>query len=257
MQEKQILIGKIRINYKITGKGEDILILHGWGSSSDSWIDVQNNLIKKGYRVICPDLPGFGKSDIPLHPWSISDYLHFVLNFSHSLGLKKFYLLGHSLGGRIAVKVAAKYPEKIIRLILCNPAGIKMKPNLKIIIISFLSEMGNFVFDRRYLRVFKDFFRNIFHFFLRHKDYVKANEMMKETMKIVLAENLSSYLPEIKAKTLIVWGEIDKIIPLKIAYIFSENIKSSELIVLPKIGHSPHLETPEKLSEIIDKFIKS
>jgi len=255
MRDKKIVIEGLKINYKAAGYGEAVLILHGWGSSAKSWIKVQNYLVKKGYQVFVPDLPGFGKSNVPSNPWSVSDYLNFALAFAKSLKLKKFYLIGHSLGGRIAVKMAAKHPEKIKKLILCDPAGIRIKPDFKTIIIRFLAEMGNFIFDRRYLNVFKDFAENIFYFFLKHKDYAKANEMMRETMKVVLSEDLSSYLPEIKLKTLIVWGEIDKIIPVKIAYIFAERIKASQLIVLKGVGHSPHLEVPQKLSKIIIEFI--
>ena len=261
MEEKQILIDELNINYKINGdksaKSRRVLILHGWGGSSDSWVDVQSELAKAGYYVLCPDLPGFGKSDTPKKAWSVTRYVNFVLDFTDTLNFKKFYIIGHSFGGRITIKMASEHQNRLKKIVLCDPAGIKMKLDFKTEIIRLLAEIGNSIFDLRYLRVFKDAVRSIFYFFLRRKDYVKAEHIMRETMKIVLEEDLSLYLPKITNRTLIIWGEIDKIVPLKIAYIFKNKISSSELKILPKIGHSPNLEIPKELSKIIIKFLES
>ena len=255
MQEKQVLINNLKINYKIAGQGPAILILHGWGGSSDSWIEVQRALSEKGYRVIAPDFSGFGKSITPPDPWGIKEYAEIILKFAEKLRLNEFILLGHSFGGRIAIRLAAEHPEKIEKLILCDPAGIKPKPGIKTTIIFILARIGNTILSPKYLVRFKNFTRNVFYSFLRKKDYVKANEMMREIIKKVLDEDLSSDLIEIKNKTLIIWGEKDKMVPLKYAYIFKEKISNSELEIIPRIGHSPHLETPEKLSSIILKFL--
>ena len=256
MQEKQILIDKFRINYKIAGQGPAILILHGWGGSSDSWIEVQKILAEKGYQVIVPDFSGFGKSITPPVPWGIREYVETVLRLTEELGLDKFILLGHSFGGRIAIRFSHKYPEKVEKLILCDAAGIKPSPGLKTTIIFMVARIGNAILSPKYLVRLKDFNRNIFYSFLRKKDYVKANEMMREVMKKVLNEDLSADLLEIKNKTLIVWGEKDKMVPLKYAYIFKEKINNSQLEIMPKIGHSPHLEAPEKLAVKIINFIR-
>jgi len=78
---------------------------------------------------------------------------------------------------------------------------------------------------------------------------------MRETIKRVLNEDLLSELPQIRTKTLIVWGAADRMVPVKYAHIFKEKIVDSELEIIPKIGHSPHLEVPKKLSEIVLKFL--
>jgi pimeloyl-ACP methyl ester carboxylesterase len=80
---------------------------------------------------------------------------------------------------------------------------------------------------------------------------------MKKTFEIVNKEDFSEFLPFLNTKTLIIWGEKDKIVPLKYAYLIKERIPNSELKILPKISHSPHLEAPEKLSGIILQFIQS
>ena len=80
---------------------------------------------------------------------------------------------------------------------------------------------------------------------------------MKETIKRVLAEDLLPELPRVKTKTLIVWGEADRMVPLKYARIFKDKIAGSELEILSKIGHSPHLEDPANFSSIVLKFLKN
>lgn len=256
MQEEKITINNLEVNYKIAGLGPALLILHGWGGSSDSWVAVQRILANQGYKVICPDFPGFGKSITPPKPWGIGDYTDFLLNFIQELGVNDFFLLGHSFGGRVAIKSTIQYPEKVNGLILCGSAGIKPKAGIKTKIISRLAKIGNALFTPKILNRFKDAVRNLFYVFLRHKDYVKAKGTMRETIKRVLEEDLLPDLSKIKTKTLLIWGGADKMVPVKYAHIFKERIVDSELKILPKTGHSPNLECPEKLSEIILDFIK-
>jgi len=257
MEEKQILINNLKINYKIAGKGPVVLILHGWGGSSDSWIKIQETLVKNGYQVIVPDFPGFGKSKTPALAWGIKEYTDFVFNFINQLKLDQFFLLGHSFGGRIAIRFTVLYPEKVKKLILSNSAGIKAKPDLKTYFIFFLAKIGNAIFTPKILARFKDSARNLFYIFLRHRDYAKADDTMKESIKKVLQEDLLPDLPKIKKDTLIIWGDEDKMVPLRFAKIFKEKIENSQLTIFPNVGHSPHLEVPEKLSQTILDFLKN
>ena len=255
MHEEKILIDGLKINYKIAGQGPAILILHGWGGSSDSWISVQEILAKEGFKIIVPDFPGFGKSETPFEPWGVREYSNFVLNLTKILELQKFFLLGHSFGGRVAIKFSVLYPEKIKSLILCNSAGIKQKWGFREKFIFRLSKLGNAIFTFPPLKRFKNKFRNLFYIFLRHKDYAKVEGTMRKIFKKVLTEDLLKDLPRIKTRTLIIWGEFDKLVPVKYAHIFKEKIENSKLEILLKIGHSPHLEVPEKLTEIIIDFL--
>jgi len=255
MSEKRITVNGLNVNYKIAGEGPAILVLHGWGGASDSWARVQQILAKEGFRIIVPDLPGFGKTPPPPEPWTVGDYTNFFLKFIEKLDSQPFFLLGHSFGGRISVKFASQYPERLKKLILCDSAGAKPKPGFKTRIIYWLARTGNAIFTPKHLIRFKDSVRNLFYMFLRNRDYVKANGVMKETVKKVLWEDLLPDLSKIKTKTLIIWGSADRMVPIKFAHIFKENIKDSRLEIYPKIGHSPHLEVPEKLSETILNFI--
>lgn len=274
IEEKQIFVNGLKIHYKTTGEGKrgagetglrftlkprgdcSLLILHGWGGSSASWVEVQRILSKRGFKVVVVDLPGFGKSVTPPLPWGISEYAKFVLNFIEKLDFKKVNLLGHSFGGRIAIKFAVLYPKRLKKLILCASAGIKHPLNFFQRIIFKLAIFGNFLFSKRPLRRFKDVARNTFYLFLRKKDYTKVKGIMKEIFKKVTKEDIKPELANIKAKTLLIWGEKDKAVPLEDAYLMRKKIPQSILEIIPGASHTPNLEMPEKITEIILKFLK-
>jgi len=256
-EERQILINGLQINYKMAGEGEPLLILHGWGGSSNSWIEVQKILAKEGLKVIVLDLPGFGKSKSPPLPWGVEDYNRFVSNFIGEIGLEKVNLMGHSFGGRIAIKFAVLHPERLKKLILCASAGIKHPLNFFQSIILKLSIFGNFLFSKRPFKRYKDVAQNFFYSLLRHKDYAKAKGVMKETLKKVLEEDLKPELCQIKTNTLLIWGSKDKAVPLEDVYLMKENIPQSVLEIIQGTSHTPNLEVPEKLAEVILRFIES
>lgn len=250
MEEKEIFINGIKTNYKLAGFGPAVLILHGWGASSDSWIRVQNILAGRGYKVVIPDFPGFGKSDNPARAWGVGDYVEWLKNFIEIGGFNEpVFLLGHSFGGRVAIKFARRYSEKIKKLILCASAGIKPKLNIKQKIFSLLAktkkvETGSLLAKKA------------FYSLLGQRDYFQAQGVMKETIKKILEEDLLPELSQVKTKTLILWGKKDKMVSVKYAQIFHQEIKNSQFKIFPDAGHSPHLEMPEKLSEAIISFLK-
>jgi pimeloyl-ACP methyl ester carboxylesterase len=256
MEGKSICIDNLRIVFDDFGNGEAILILHGWGGSRKSWINVVDYLVKDGYRVIVPDLPGFGESEDPKNPQTVNNYRDFVLKFTEKMNLSSLYLVGHSFGGRIAAKIASQNSQIVKKMVLCDASGIKMELDSKAKMISSLSRLGNIIFSKRLFSEFRKIAKNIFHFFLRRSDYVKARGVMRETLKLVVQDDISSELSEIKTKTLIIWGQKDNMVPLKVANIFKEKIINSELKVFPGIKHNPHREIPKELSKTIDDFFK-
>jgi len=256
IEEKKLQILGIETNYKVAGKGPVLLILHGWGGSSDSWQKVIDILEKENIKLIVPDFPGFGKSKTPPQAWSVQNFVEWLKEFLENLKIDKFFLLGHSFGGRVAIKFAVNFPEKLKALILVNSAGIKPKWGPKETLIFYLALLGNAIFAKNFLKRFKDKARNIFYRFFRDRDYGKAKEEMKETMKKVIEEDLFPLLPQIRVKTFILWGEKDNVVPLKYGKMMKEKIENSELIIFPNVRHSPHLEIPEKFSEKIIEILK-
>ena len=97
----------MKINYKIIGEGDLVVLLHGWGQN----IQMMEPLVKglKNKKVLILDLPGFGESDEPDNVWSIEDYADFINKFVNKLGYEKCSIIGHSFGGKIGLIYASKY----------------------------------------------------------------------------------------------------------------------------------------------------
>jgi pimeloyl-ACP methyl ester carboxylesterase len=233
-----------------------ILILHGWGRGSISWLKVKEILENQGLRVLVPDLPGFGRNPLPRNPWSIDNYVEWVKDFAEKNNLAQlsgeptepFFLLGHSFGGRIAMKFAVKYPEKLAGLILVSAAGITKRKSLKNFIFFILAKLGKLFFRQR-------LFKRIIYKLAGSRDYMLAGGIMQETMKKTISEDLKPYLSKISAKTLVIWGKDDKETPIADAYLINKSISGSKLEILDGVGHGINFEAPEILVQKIKEFI--
>jgi len=245
-----MIIKGLKINYKTLGEGKPLLILHGWGSRSDNWQKVGEILAKSGIKVIIPDLPGFGKSDKPQTAWNLDDYCDFVEEFVKILNLDKFYLLGHSFGGALAVKCGLKFPEKIDKLFLVSASCIRKK--------TFKNKL--FKFLSKFIKIKTPFFRKVFY---RKSDYLSVQGVMRDTYLKVIAEDLSGVLSQVQISTVIIWGEKDKITPLKQGRLIKEKIQGSrlrqgfggqaKLEIIPNVGHDLNLTAPEKLGDRVSQ----
>lgn len=251
MEEKRILLDRLEINYKISGSGFPILILHGWRGSSDSWKNVIERL-SVSFLVIAPDLPGFGKSQDPPDPFDLEDYVSFVSDFLEFLKIEKVFLLGHSFGGAISLLFSHFFPKKVEKLILISPAIVREgKMSLRQRLASLLAKIG-----KRMLKSNSFFLKKIVYKIANNYDYFSMNDVMKETFKNIIKRDLSCFLPLIENETLLLWGEKDKILKVKYAFKIKEKLKNAKLEILPQNGHSPHLERPEILTEKILSFLK-
>ncbi|MFA5743153.1 MAG: alpha/beta hydrolase [Candidatus Paceibacterota bacterium] len=256
MKEEKIVIDGLDISYKIAGQGEPLLIWHGWGGSSDSWQKVQE-ILSRNFQVISLDLPGFGKSSNPPQPWKTDDYLNILLKFAEQIGLKGFYLVGHSFGGGLAAKFSAQNPQKVRALVLTGAAIFRSKKRLnwRQKIASGLTKVGS-VFEKMPL-IGKSLYplaRRFIYRFAGVHDYSRASGVMKETFKNIISEDLSDCLPQIKSPTLILWGKEDKSTPLEEAFAIQKLIPNSQIKVIEKANHSPHLTQPETTAESIFSF---
>ena len=241
-----MIIKGLKTNYKALGEGKPLLILHGWGSRSDNWQKVGEALAKNGIKVVIPDLPGFGQSDKPLTAWNLDDYCDFVEEFVRVLNLDKFYLLGHSFGGEIAIKYSLKFPEKIDKLFLVSASCIRTRDLKKklLYIISKIFKVFSFIPLLR-----KAFYR----FVVGKSDYLSTQGVMRDTYLKIIAQDLSGVLSKVQVPTVVIWGEKDNITPLNDARVINQKIKGSKLEIIPNVGHDLNLKTPEKLSEAISK----
>jgi pimeloyl-ACP methyl ester carboxylesterase len=233
----------------------NIVILHGWGSNSLRWQRVRELLEEKGIETLILDLPGFGVTPSPSSPWIRDDYIKWVFQKIKEKNWHKFYLLGHSFGGGLSLKIAANFPEKIEKLILCAPAIIRRK-RLKTYLFYWLAFFGKKIFSLPGLRSLRPYAQRLVYKLAGVRDYYVADGVMKETMKQLHQEELEGFLEKIKIPVLVVWGEKDDVLPVKDAHEIKEKIRNSELKIIPKAKHSPHREVPDQLAEIIINFLQ-
>ncbi|HID86881.1 MAG TPA: alpha/beta hydrolase [Anaerolineae bacterium] len=255
LAEREIEIDDIALTYKLAGEGRPLLILHGWGSSSDAWVEVQGKLARQGYRVCVPDLPGFGKSGPPPRPWGMDDYARFVANLAQRLGMEEFFLVGHSFGGRIGIRLTILHPERVLGLVLCASAGIKPKRTLKHWTFWALAKGGNALLSLPLLSRLREPARKGLYLLVGEWDYYRAQGVMKETVKKVIEEDLRFDLKDVTVPTLIVWGDRDRVTPLSDAHIMKKEIPNATLEILEGAGHRLPYEEPEIFTRLVLTFL--
>jgi pimeloyl-ACP methyl ester carboxylesterase len=265
MEESNITINGLRINYKTFRQGKAsadktadqlVLVLHGWGKGSAAWVEAGETLAQKGFRVIIPDLPGFGKSAEPRNPWTVNDYLKFVEIFVADLRLDNFDLIGHSFGGGLGAMFAAKNPQKVEKLILCDSAIIrKERLSLRQLIAKGIVKSGKFFLGLPFSGGIVPLAQRTIYKIAGVHDYQSASPIMKETFKNILREDLIGHAAKIETPTLIVWGRNDKSTPVEDATALNKIIAGSTVAFIEGAGHNSHKTHPQELANIIRQFL--
>lgn len=247
-------IDGLNIYYEECGQGDDILLLHGWGSSTVAFRGVMSAL-GDSHHFVALDFPGCGKSDIMQTPWDVTDYANFVIKFIEKLNLDNPTLVGHSNGGRVCIKLAGDkmiYPPKII---LLDAAGLipvktlsqKMRArNFKIIKIVLSLPVIN-KFSGNLLDSARKKYGSA--------DYNAAPPVLRQTLVKLVNTDLRDILHNIKCPTLLIWGENDTATPLSDAEIIKSKIPDAGLCVIKGAGHFAFCERPFEANAIIKSFL--
>lgn len=253
MEQRIFTVIGIPVFVTFSGEGTSLLCLHGWGRSVDSSVFNALREALKGdpIQVIAPDLPGFGRSSEPPAPWSVDDYANCIEELVQELALKEVHLLGHSFGGRIAIKLASRNPPWLSHLYLCGAAGVGRDLLIRRRCWLCVAKMGNAFFRVPGLSILKPFFRKVLYKLLRVHDYAEASERMRQTMKCVIEEDLTPLLDRIALPTDLFWGAEDTLTPLRDGELINKKIVHSKLHVFPGVRHRVHQERAQEIAEII------
>lgn len=226
-----------------------IIILHGWVYDLGGWGSLVSMLEKEGFEAEMLKIPGLtAKSD---EVWDLNKYCSWLDKTIEKEG-EKVTLLGHSNGGKLALSYTLKHPDKVDKLILIDSAGIyhkELKLRIKRAIFKFLANTGKKITKSEKLR-------SLLYKLAREKDYREAPLNMRRTMADLISVDLTDELKKIKTPTLIIWGEKDKLTPLKDAYLMKEKIKNSKLCIVKSAGHAPIYSHTEKVAKLIGEFLK-
>jgi abhydrolase domain-containing protein 6 len=250
-RRKSVQLGDHRIAYSEGGKGEPVVLIHGFGASSDNWNRMAGRLTKK-YRVIAPDMPGWGQSTrIDSTSYAYPQQVERLHEFLGALGLRRVHLVGHSMGGFISSAYAARYPEEVITLGLIAPHGVA-EPQPGELALSVAAGDNWLVarnlpeFDRLLNKVFAKrpyLPKSVFKLFAAYaiRGSAKSARIFAEMQSN--DPTLEERLPLIQAPTLIIWGDQDRVLNISGSEVFRKGLKSPQLLVLPGIGHMPLIES--------------
>jgi pimeloyl-ACP methyl ester carboxylesterase len=258
-----------RVRFVRQGSGPPLVLLHGFASSIYTWKDVLP-LLAQEHDVVALDFPGFGQSDCP-SDLSFDEYPAVVLGLLDRLGLSRASLVGNSMGGAVAVAVAAEQPLRVERLVLLDAAGFNLDEKDRPAAIRLVgSGPVAAVLDRLPLR------RLIVGMSLRQvffDDALVTRERIDEYLEPVLRggtpqairsllasrslhpATVEGLLAKVVAPALIVWGREDEWIPLRDAGRFAAALPGSRVVVLDRCGHMPQEERPAEVARHIGAFL--
>jgi len=231
------------ITYEAGGSGKNMVLLHCWAGSKEYWKWTVQALIPH-FRVYALDLKGFGDSDKPEDGYTMCDFSELVAEFCDMLGIDRAILVGHSMGGKIAVDFAEQYPDRVDKLVLVGTPVNKISFGLRVFAWPILGKPW-------YCLV-----RKIGQYTLRTQEAKKA--WLKPTinsavgsMKTFSRTDLTEKLPNIHVPTLVVMGEKDRSSAAKQAHIFLQKLEDVRLCIVKDAGHSPMCENPAAFNRLL------
>ena len=240
------------------GKGFPLILIHGFLGSSKMW-EPQINFFKNHFRVITPDLPGFGKSNKAKSHNSIQSIANLLMDCLEEKKIDKFYLLGHSMGGMIVQEMAKEYGNKIVKLI-CYSTGPRGEMPGRFESVDQSREN----LKKKGLEILA---KNIAKTWFVRKENAKYFDICIEAGKqtstkaaddaLIAFKNWNGVdtLKNIKNETLIVWGDQDKSYNLEQIKTLEKSIKKSKLVIFKNCAHNVHLEQPDQFNNAIKNFL--
>lgn len=242
-----------------------IVLLHGFGASLHTW-EPWAQTLSKDFRVIRYDAPGSGLSaPDPTGDYTDARSLQLLGDLMTQLGIERATLVGNSMGGRIAWAFAAAQPQRVSKLVLISPDGFASAgfeygkaPDVPTVL-----QLMKVVLPRAVLRMnlkpayvdpqtLTDSLLNRYHDLLRAPG---AREAMLQRMRQMVLTDPVPRLQTIKVPTLLLWGEADAMIPLSNAQDYLQAIPGSRLVTLPRVGHLPQEEAPDRALEPVQAFL--
>ena len=259
----------VSLHVRVTGKGQPLIMLHGFGASSYSFSKIIPEL-SKYFTIYAFDLKGFGDSPKPDdHRYSVYDQALLVDQYLKKHHLDKVILLGHSYGGGVALSLALMDPKRFAKLVLIDSASYDQQlPKLiRWLQIPVLGKLGFYLipatvevkesykyafYDNRKIPedIVKEYARNLYK--------PNARKVYLQTVENLIPEDIekiSRRYKTIQIPTLIVWGANDIVIRKEKAYRLHRDIPHSQLKIIPRCGHIPHEEKPQETLKLLEDFL--
>ena len=237
-------------------KTVDVVLLHGWNLSKVTFAPLHDAFKNAGFRVHSLDFPGFGNEKAPDRPWHIVDYAEFLKRYFDTHHIQKAVVVGHSFGGRVALKFSQLYPSSVSSLILSGTPGLSPVLKLKMFFFFILAKVGTFIFSIPPLTIFQDWARRLLYYASGSREFFKAEGTMRQTFKNVVTDDLLVPMQSIMMPCLLLWGEFDLVVPLSIMYRMAEVIPNAKIKIISEADHGAPFKSPEVFVSYVQAFLK-
>jgi pimeloyl-ACP methyl ester carboxylesterase len=252
----------MKLTFEDIGSGKPVVLIHAFPLSSKMWKSQAELLIENGFRVILPDLPGFGNNDEISNRYSMDEMALQVLQILDSLNINKAIIGGLSMGGYVLFNLCRLASEKFAALIFCDTtylADTEEKRTSRFDLISKIEKQGaNALIENMLPNLISDdtkqnnpqLVKELEDIFSKVKPAAATNALLSMAER----KNNSLILDKISVPTLLIFGEFDKVTNLENAQEMNQLIPESELVVIERAGHFSNLEQPEKFNEALLDF---
>ena len=258
--------GAIKLHYNEAGSGPAVIMLHGGGPGASGWSNFQRNLgqLSTAHRVLLVDQPGFGKSDyVPLKESLPTVSARAVRDLMDTLGIERASLIGNSMGGAASVTFAIDYPDRIDKLILMGAAGFHFKSTF----VPMPTE-GLKVLAQVAKHPTKEGMRRLIELMVYDTSFL-TDELLEQRFQAALAthraeaaeaapppwRDFTQELGKVKAKSLVIWGRDDRVVPFDGCLGFLWALPDAELHVFSKCGHWAQFEHPQEFNSLVLNFL--
>ena len=277
LEPHEVTLHGDRVTYRTAGHGPVLLLLHGIANSSETWEPVAS-LLKRHFTLVAPDLLGHGASATPRGDYSLGAHATGVRDIVTALGYDHVTVVGHSLGGGIAMQFAYQFPERCERLVLVSSGGLGREVHLLLRAAALpgadwvlplltsrrlhrLGRTAGALLRRGHVSSPGDDPEVLARGFAS-LDNAGARQAFLHTLRAVVEPggqrvSASNRLGLAAMPTLIVWGERDSIIPVSHGVAAHEAIPGSQLVVLPGAGHMPHHHDPQRFADALTTFCQT
>ncbi len=266
---REILTDGRRLRYVDFGRGEPLVLVHGLGGSWQNWLANIPALARSGFRVLAVDLPGFGQSDALPSTTSMSDLAEVLEGLLDRLELEQAVIVGHSLGGLVAMHFAQARPERTRGLVLVDGGALAIgQRRLQLIVaVLFVLNFGLGIPGVVPMLIFNAPLRR---FLVRGMVGQTGSLTAQLAAEVIPAVRAPGYGPALRAAaravhdiqpeqitrpTLVAWGERDRLVPPEEGRRLAREIAGAQLVCFPGVGHFPMFEAPESFNAVLTRFV--
>lgn len=246
-------MAQVQLNTVQLGHGDrQIVMLHGWGQNLQS-LQPMGELLAYKEKIHIIDLPGFGKSAPPPEDWDTTQYADRICQYLDDNGIDKADMLGHSFGGRVSIRLAHKYPNRVRSITLINSGGLQRQRTFKQSLRSqWVRNLRN---TFKISPVYRDELLTWHTQKYGSRDYLNAGALQGTLVKTV-SEDVTEIVKQIPLPVLLLWGEADTETPVEMGHRYHSLFPNSQLITIPNRDHFMfQAEGAHLCAYYVDKFL--